>query len=163
MMEPVIFLDIDGVLNGHYAWGTGDSLIDSNCVKRLNDILTVTKANVVLSSAWRYQVIGGTTTLKGFQYLLISHGVDKCLRVVGHTPSDEEIPERGDQILKWIEDNKFDGCWIVLDDLPLDKVKDNHVRTDPDKGLTDEDVQKALSMLCLQSIELLKERLTTAP
>jgi hypothetical protein len=151
-MTPIIFLDIDGVLNGHPKWGSGDPLIDASCVKRLNDILERTGAKIVISSAWRYQILGKEITLRGFQYMLISHGMFAGVDVIGHTRSDEEITEamggRATQILAWIDENRHVGPWVVLDDLPLgDVLKEYHVRTDPSEGLIDSDVDKAVAII----------------
>lgn len=151
MNEPIIFLDIDGVLNGHY-WEPDRALIDNPCVKRFNSILNRTGASVVLSSAWRYQILHGATTLLGFRYLLVSHGVNININIVDHTLSDEEITAemggRTAQILSWVEKNNHKAPWVVLDDLPLgEDLKDYHVRTDSSKGLTDDDVEKAVAVI----------------
>jgi len=72
----VIFLDIDGVLNGHEFCEHAKSCgINPECVCELNRIIAATDAKIVLSSAWRYMVHGGALTLKGFEYMLRTHGV----------------------------------------------------------------------------------------
>ena len=151
-MTPIVFLDIDGVLNGHPKWGHEFALIDNACMNRLNSFLRRTGAKIVISSAWRYQILRNDVTVKGFQYMLISHGLSIAAEVIGHTQSDEEITEamggRTAQILAWIKENKHDGPWVVLDDLPLgEDLKDYHVRTDPSEGLTDTDIDRAIAII----------------
>lgn len=53
--RPVLFLDIDGVLNGHeYDREAESSTLHPDCVARLNRVLADSECSVVLSSAWRY-------------------------------------------------------------------------------------------------------------
>ena len=72
----IIFLDIDGVLN---QTGNAASLpFDPNCVMYLNHVIKETGAHIVISSAWRYQILEGHMTLKGFEFLMKTHGLDRC-------------------------------------------------------------------------------------
>lgn len=162
----IIFLDIDGVLNGDRWWASGDRRqINEPCVLALNQILGATDAAIVLSSAWRHMVLLGNMTCIGFQYLLVSHGVVKC-RVIGTTRHDrmtDDCPNpppgmvavdpcdtRGQQISDWL------ACWkgrpipsyIVLDD-DDDGISGVHpsVITDGEVGLTEADAEKAIDIL----------------
>src|SRR3954463_5428011 len=74
--EALVFLDVDGVLNGH----DFDALARSNPIHRdkvalLNGVLLGARAGVVLSSAWRYIVHRGEADLAGMAWLLRSHGL----------------------------------------------------------------------------------------
>lgn len=120
MENPIIFLDIDGVLNDHAAHkASGYCGLKSRCVYHFNRILKATDARIVLSSAWRYMVHGGAVTLKGFEYLLCTHGVDAHERVIGATCTDEEREgwTRGEQIRHWLNENGSGCRYVVLDDL----------------------------------------------
>lgn len=141
-MKPIIFLDIDGVLNKHsfvvnYCCG-----FNTKCVRNFNRIIRATNANIVLSSAWRYMITGGAMTLRGFQYLLWSHGVKGDL--IGHTCSDEEIMSRSLQIRKWVKDNKVDN-YVVLDDMKI--VSHPFIQTISQLGLTKENAEEAINIL----------------
>lgn len=88
----LIFLDIDGVLNGHKFCKAAQSTgIDPTRVRELNRIVRRTGAAVVLSSAWRYMVHGKAMTLDGFGYMLRTHGV-AGVKLVGLTIPDEVCP-----------------------------------------------------------------------
>lgn len=95
--EELLFLDIDGVLNGHdWDEGAQSNRIRYQCVRELNRIIAETGAKVVLSSAWRYMIHGRQMTLAGFGYLLRTHGAS-CLQLVGLTEPDEVCPLCGNK------------------------------------------------------------------
>lgn len=112
----IIFLDIDGVLNGHTRFPNGYCGTRWECVEQFNRILAETGADVVVSSAWRYLVLSGSMTLKGLENLLLSHGVDCLGKVVGVTSSDEDIPDRGLQVRHWMNEHGDGRRCVVLDD-----------------------------------------------
>lgn len=144
----LIFLDIDGVLNRHgYNEQSMSTTIEPDCVSRLNHILQATDAMIVLSSAWRYMLIGKAMSLAGFDYLLRTHGVF-ANRLIGRTPADEEVKERGWQIHQWRKDNNHSGRYVVIDDMDL-HISPLHpfVRCDGEVGLTTEDAEKAIKIL----------------
>ena len=147
-MNKVIFLDIDGVLNNHtkidHELNTqGYCSIDPRCALTFNYLLKKTKANVVLSSAWRYMILKEEMTLKGFNYLLITHGI--FCNLIGHTCSDELLPERSDQIQSWVHKNLPIHRYVVLDDLTIS----NHpqVFVDGNRGLTPTNALQAIKIL----------------
>lgn len=122
----VLFLDIDGVLNGHEWDDEAKSCnIRRECVKHLNRVVRETGCRIVLSSAWRYIVIGDDMTLKGFGYMLRTHGLlaDCASRnlIVGHTraddpscdPADLKIDERAVQIREWLAEWQRLGRAVV--------------------------------------------------
>lgn len=144
----IVFLDIDGVLNRHlYNEMSQSNDIDAECVANLNRVLNETDARIVLSSAWRYMLIGKAMSLVGFDYLLRTHGV-VANRLVGRTPADEEVTERGWQIHQWRKEHDHRGRYVVIDDMDL-HISPLHpfVRTQGDVGLTDIDAGKAIGIL----------------
>jgi hypothetical protein len=120
----VLFLDIDGVLNDHaYDERAESTTLLRPCVDRLNRVLDETGCVVVVSSAWRYMVLGRAMSLHGFEYLLRTHGVRCSGRLVGTTGRDRDTTdktERGRQVGAWLAAY---GCpeepWAVVDDLPV--------------------------------------------
>jgi hypothetical protein len=94
----LIFLDIDGVLNAHHYMREAQSCnICRPCVVQFNRVIKATGAKVVLSSAWRYMVHGKTMSLKGFGYMLRTHGaIGLTTLLVGLTEPDEACPACGD-------------------------------------------------------------------
>ena len=64
MVGPILFLDIDGVLNGHEQDAHGYCRIQAGPVVHLNRILAETEARLVIASSWRYLVHSGAMTLE---------------------------------------------------------------------------------------------------
>jgi hypothetical protein len=157
--EPVIFLDMDGVLNGHdYDELTESCTVDPDCVRWFNTILVaVPGAKIVVSSAWRYMVHNGAMTLRGFEYLLRTHGVACVDRVTGLTCLDEELEPRGQQIRHWLNEHGGNRPYVVLDDggdkdgqwydLGINAASLRVVWTKGNVGLTDWDAHRAIEIL----------------
>lgn len=117
-----IFLDIDGVLNDHTPCENHYCSTKRESVYQFNRLLDhFFDAQIVIASAWRYMIIKGAMTLKGFEYLLLSHGINCSGKILGHTREDMEATEsRIDQILDWLKENDPDcDDWISLDDMEL--------------------------------------------
>ena len=162
-MTPLIFLDIDGVLNG-YDW---DALAESNRIDRvkvaiLNRVLIATGAKIVLSSAWRYLANRDEMTFAGLDWLFRSHGVmAKALVGITHpdTPiewdEDRGIPvrfvenERALQVRRYRAKSKHSGRYVVIDDLDLGFSAAGHpfVQTDGKVGLTNDHADRAIAIL----------------
>lgn len=149
--DPVLFLDIDGVLNGHeYNEEAQSNGIRADCVQRLNRVLGMTDCSIVLSSAWRYMVLRGAMTLQGFSYMLRTHGVRSPMRLIGCFGEDdqtEDPDERARQVLAWRAEHEHTGRWAVVDDMDLGFLGMPFVQTDKTKGLTDEDADRLIKFL----------------
>lgn len=161
----VLFLDIDGVLNSHdFCPLAMCGPIHRAKVDRLNRILTVADAKVVLSSAWRYIAHRGEATLAGLDWLLRSHGLHAG-RLIGFTREDTmvarcpswdgsapwpQVNERGEQIRDWLRLQSYHPSLrvVVLDDLDLGITAAGLplVLTDGAVGLTDEDADRVISL-----------------
>jgi hypothetical protein len=133
----LLFLDIDGVLNDHKLNPAGVGTIMAEHRFHLNRILEeVPDLQIVVSSAWRYLILRGEMTVKGFERLLESHGVRCRGRVHGCTVSDAEVFEeppiedieswsrlglsgRVFQIRLYVAAYKPDR-YVILDDLALE-------------------------------------------
>lgn len=150
---PVVFLDVDGVLNNHeFDPDSQSCTIDWGCLQHLNRILRETDARIVLSSAWRYMIHGHAMTLQGFGYMLRTHGMIAAVRgcediIIDVTCRDEDVPARADQIIAWLKAHRPPGH-VVLDDLDLDWWSElNVVKTDGSVGLTAADAERAIAFL----------------
>lgn len=145
----LLFLDIDGVLNCHKKFENGYCGIEQHCVRNFNFLLQKEPTTkIVISSAWRYMVHCEEMTLKGLEYLLITHGINCYNRLHGVTRKDIEISknkweDREDQILSYIVMHKYP--YVVLDDLKLNMER--FVQVDGSSGLTLKDVDKAIGIL----------------
>lgn len=144
----LLFLDIDGVLNNHRMTQSGYNTIDENKCTCLNYVLRAyPNLKIVISSAWRYMILDGNMTLKGFEYMLLKSGLCCNGRVIGCTERDPHdgiahddaerwsqmgLKHRVDQIQTYLEDSG-NPPYVVLDDLRL-KIP-NFIQTFPNTGL----------------------------
>jgi hypothetical protein len=148
---PVLFLDMDGVLNGHdHDEGAESNTLRPDCVARLNRVLAETGCSVVMSSAWRYMVLNGAMTLSGFGYMLRTHGIRVPGRLIGTTGRDtqtEDPDERGRQIKAWLAEHPEVTRYAVVDDMALGFEGMPVVRTDGARGLTDADADALIALL----------------
>lgn len=160
-MRKVIFLDIDGVLSPR--WWDSDKqsdnygrLFDAKAVANLSKIIEETEADIVISSSWKN--IG----LVELQNMWRDRGLPG--KIVDITPdymSDElllkedssnvdYLYERGSEIQGWLllhgdEISRF----VIIDDMDdiLPEQQSHFVQTDPEVGITNEDVKKVVHLL----------------
>lgn len=110
VIDMILFLDFDGVLHPIYNRPTGT---DFSKLPLLEDWLrNYPHVNVVISSSWREVM-----DLEDLQHIFsrdIRHRViDKCPII----PSDQATEHwRHAEIMAWIENAKYAGPWLALDD-----------------------------------------------
>lgn len=147
----VLFLDIDGVLNGNHFWHEKNIYaIDPKCMERLNEIIWQTGAAIVVSSSWRYLVLNGDMTPAGFGYMLRTHGLTSQAKVIGVTREDADSDDdlRSTQIRDWMKvSEELIQSYVVIDDLPLQGFGSRFIQTDSVVGLTDENAEQAIAIL----------------
>lgn len=163
-MTKVIFLDIDGVLNSSF-WNnthqceiSDGTLIDSEKIKLLGGLVRRTGAAIVLHSGWKYwfdsKLEPLRTESKRLKTLLLQEG----LTIYSVTPdhATEEIKRdkkfsliKAEEILAWLDAHKEIEQWVVIDDLDLHntEVAKHQLRTNPQTGLTCNDVHEIEKML----------------
>ena len=140
----IIFLDIDGVLNGfnkreyllYLIWKkmpipyikkiirtiSKFSSIDESRVKHLAKICRKTGAKIVLSSSWRNNLLSddGKRLEKYDNHKLFWNLMDKYhLDVIDKTPSNISARNREDEIIQWLcrnQDKYHEIKYIILDD-----------------------------------------------
>lgn len=153
-MKPVIFLDIDGVVetiywekdeDGSYSYNVHkyghEELNNKQAIGWLNELYNKIPYDIVISSTWRYKM-----DKDQFQELFIRSGFNPDIRVIGITPILYQ--QRGIEIQKWLNDNKFKGRFIIVDDdSDMCELLPFLVRTDCQLGFTIYDYQKALRLL----------------
>lgn len=153
-MQPIIFLDFDGVVETIYweqdengVWNFNvhkhgrEELNNKQAIGWLNELYRCVPYDIVVSSTWRIGM-----SVEELQNLIIRSGFDPNIKVVGSTPV--LYRQRGEEIQAWINENNFTGKFIIVDDdsdmchlLPL------LVRTDCQLGFTIYDFQKSLKLL----------------
>jgi hypothetical protein len=95
----LLFLDIDGVLNSHDQHPNGYCGIHPEKVMLLNGIVEKTNCKIVISSAWRYMILRGDMTLKGFGNLLGTYGASSATTraLHGNLPKDRDTDDLHDR------------------------------------------------------------------
>jgi hypothetical protein len=143
----IIFLDVDGVLNDedYYVAGKTDlpyplSEFNPKSVELLNYIVDKTNAKIVLSASMRADGIDVCRNL------FVAVGIKaEIISITPHINNDYSV--RGNEILKWIQDNKLykpfsyintDHDYVILDDDGdmLLQQKNNFFQISPKTGLT---------------------------
>jgi hypothetical protein len=149
-VRPIIFLDIDGVLNNmSYNPSAESYTFDRQCVGYFNYLIEKLQPNIVISSAWRYMILQNHMSISGFRYLMQSHGVTSKINIVGITESDQRYPLRAEAVLAYLQDNNLkDYPYIILDDNDFGFTNYNlpFVQTNGKSGLTYKDCERVLSM-----------------
>ncbi len=161
-MRPILFLDIDGVLNS-VAWNekqrtkpserdytegwmqTADHSIDPDAVARLNRVVKETRCLVVLSSSWR-KMDPLTLVTRMLRYRDFQH------HLFAATPHLENGMKRGAEIAVWLCDlaavsGRRPPFAIVDDGDDMEPFMDRLVQTDHKVGLTDEDADRLIALL----------------
>lgn len=152
-MDAFIFLDVDGVLNrltdapaptaSSELWTPED--IDPVAVQSLNGLIRRTTARIVISSSWRLH-----HSVPELVSLLDGRGLSG--EIVGVTPRMSGEP-RGVEIRTWLAANaRSEAAFVVLDDeAPSAGLHSHWVRTDPAVGLSENDIDTAVTILSLPS------------
>ena len=167
--RKIIFLDIDGVLNTEYYQGLLEyqgkpwqdeygAFFDPKSVKQLKKIIDATDADIVVESSWKYL---GLDAMKELWKVRSLPG-----RVIDITPSsvsDEYLSNvdldnldasmlhcKGLEIASWLsEQKKQDIRYVIIDDeyVILDSQLPHFILTNPYEGITEEQANKAISIL----------------
>lgn len=155
----IIFLDFDGVLNSNQSRqktghkGFGAEQLDPAAVTRLEKLVQSTGAKIVVSSSWRH--IFSLSQIRGF---LARTGAPRAAAaVIDRTPTG--MGNRGGEIQDWLdleseritvnpEHDRVMSYVIIDDDNDMTpQQQPRMIHTNPQYGLTDQDVVNAISIL----------------
>ena len=173
---PVLFLDIDGVLNRTKS--ATHIRLDDDLVERLRKLVAAIECKIVLSTFWR-------PFLPYIQYILHRHGLPTDC-VIGSTPGacgepgisnpsnfangstqsaggssnqqlftasafdDAQYVSRAAEIGAWLDAHPEVARYVVLDDRPSAadaRLAPRFVQTASDAGLTEEDAERCKLLL----------------
>lgn len=144
----IIFLDIDGVLNSkRYENANYSSMLhrdsfDPAAVARLNRITDITKAKIVVSSAWR---VGFEFDKESFFYLLREEGITGDL--IDITPIFTSCL-RWQEIQEWLDNHPEVINFVILDDMDyMGDLQDHLIKTTMMDGLLDHHADLAIKKL----------------
>ena len=151
-MNKIIFLDFDGVLNTEHYQGLlqyqgkpwqdeHGAFFDPNAVKHLKRIIDATDADIVVESSWKYL---GLDAMKELWKVRNLPGtiIDITPSLVGES--------KGVEIASWLSKYaKQDIRCVIIDDeyVILDSQLAHFILTNPYEGITEEQANRAISML----------------
>ena len=152
-MRRIIFLDFDGVLNTEYYQGLLQfqgkqwqdqygAFFDPRAVRQLKRVIDATGADIVVESSWKY--LG----LEAMQELWRVRNLPG--RVMDITPSLTDNASKGEGISAWLSEYATpDTRYVIIDDeyVVLDAQIPYFILTNPYEGLTEEQANRAISIL----------------
>lgn len=162
--KKVIFLDIDGVLNanpqngGHHGEICDKAFIDADKAALLGNLAARTSAALVLHSGWKFWFDEHLCPTREEAGNLVELLAQNGMSIQDVTPdfTTEEIRKtkkfslvKAKEIKAWLGEHPEVEQWIVLDDLCLhdEEVEAHQIKTDQEKGLTEEDIEAGIRML----------------
>lgn len=151
-MTKIIFLDFDGVLNTEHYQGLLQyqgkpwqdeygAFFDPKAVKQLKRIIDATDAGIVVESSWKYL---GLDAMKELWEVRNLPGT-----IIDITPSLLG-KNKGVEIASWLSKYaKQDLRYVIIDDeyIILDSQLLHFILTNPYEGITEEQANRAISML----------------
>lgn len=152
-MRRIIFLDFDGVLNTEYYQGLLQfqgkqwqdqygAFFDPRAVRQLKRIIDATGADIVVESSWKY--LG----LEAMRELWMVRNLPG--KVMDITPSLTDNASKGEEIAAWLSEHAMsDARYVIIDDeyVVLDTQIPYFILTNPYEGLTEEQANRAISIL----------------
>lgn len=151
-MAKIIFLDFDGVLNTEHYQGLLQyqgkpwqdeygAFFDPKAVKQLKRIIDATDADIVVESSWKYL---GLDAMKELWEVRNLPGT-----IIDITPSLLG-KNKGVEIASWLSKYaKQDIRYVIIDDeyVILDSQLPHFILANPYEGITEEQANRAISML----------------
>lgn len=145
-MRPIIFLDVDGVLNTPMSWGKRrEQGMDEDKVKLVSDLAEKVDADVVISSAWRNHY-----PLIELKDMLQKRGWQDINRIIGVTPNSGDMSRRGQECRNFLNENiigpkpkvlALDDQWVTS----FIEAEIPYLQTSCSKGITEKDIEQATS------------------
>jgi hypothetical protein len=160
LSDPIIFLDVDGVLNhrGVFFPGNGPDPLCPKCVERFLRLVEGTEARVVVSSTWRLG-IGDNRPVQKLKRACVLDRMHDDWRTVdlpNRIANGVLLPDqrRGREIAEWLGRHPEVDRYVILDDDSdmLPEQMSRFVQTSFDSGLLDTHVLKASVILTRASV-----------
>ena len=160
-MRKIIFLDIDGVLSPR--WWNSDKqsdnygcLFDAKAVANLAKIVEETDAEIVISSSWKdmglveLQNMWRDRDLPGKIVDITPDYMSDELLLKEDSSNMDYLYERGSEIQGWLLLHGDDvSRYVIIDDMDdiLPEQQSHFLQTDPEFGITNDDVKKVVHLL----------------
>lgn len=163
--RPIVFLDVDGVLNRRstrpgagvrecvlqrpYSLTKHQGVVETAMVDALQRAVQSCGAQIVVSSSWREGLESGAAFAAAIGLPPLAGAPDLIHKDwrTGGKPSSNRYHEIG----WWLDDHKKVTRYAILDDhefIPPDwPLLDHFVKTDPERGITNENINRMLELL----------------
>ncbi len=151
MKDIFLALDFDGVLNSNsWCWTRERTArdewahIDPDRIKILNTLVSVLDCKIVISSTYRI-----LHNLADLRFGLRSKGFEHSHRVVGKTDQKggPYMAARGCEIQRWMDKYPDHKLVIIDDSTDMGHLLPFLVRTNPDTGIVESDIEKAVEIV----------------
>ncbi len=158
-LTPLVFLDIDGVLNNRTSMFLATKGIypplnppiytmDWGCVQMFKYLIQAASAKFVITSTWRKETVAlSSNVFNALAWGGFHDAQNYCVGVTEKIYKPKNIADplepwcRGFEIDKWLEANPTYTNFVILDDDSADIHQQDHlVKTDHERGLTLYDV-----------------------
>lgn len=168
-MDKIVFLDFDGVLNTEHYQGMLQSqgkswkdehgpLFDPSSVEQLKRIIEETGADIVVESFWKYLGLDAMKKLwedRALPGMIIDvtplSVVDDYVKEYLNDINGSKFHCKGMEIASWLSEHGNSATrYVIIDDeyVVLDSQLSNFILTNPFEGITKEQADKAISILC---------------
>lgn len=151
----VIFLDVDGVINCVRSKSRCMDCVgmDTDKLRRLQEIVNKTDAKIVLTTTWKeHYEVGAYKQYETFAKYMNNRFRKFGLQVIDKV-RDKRWSDRGEAILKWLDEHPETNQWLILDDQRFlwyddDRIEPHWVRTYwRGSGLTEAGKEAAIRIL----------------
>ncbi len=157
-VNPIIFLDFDGVINTRFYYHKngelcGDIYVEEdmmvnnvNAINLLSKLCLETNADIVVTSSWRKHKNKDKnfTTAK----VLLNSGLDNRINILGEVPVLNTGV--GDEVRVWLLENNYslEHPFIIIDDgCDPKEFIDRYIKTSFEDGFTEKEYISALNKL----------------
>ena len=162
--SPIIFLDVDGVLNTHAMQASESDCVypQEYAVRMMQNGLVLSRSRlaalasivadydcrIVVSSTWRVQQMSKLALVAALAEVGVAPE-----RVVGSTKELHSKP-RAFEIKEWLTSHEHTGPWVAIDDIDLGSqdpvlMRDHFVRTSMSAGLVEDRADEVRRLLKL--------------
>lgn len=152
MSRPVIFLDIDGVIQSpRYSTAVDEcgfvSVFEPAAMHMVRNLIIKANCHVVISSSWRH----GPDDPRELKQIFRCCGFKDIANAFHHDWRTKSIDglTRGHEIAEWLSRHQDIENYLILDDDPsmLPEQADHFVQTDSDNGILLAHYDKARTIL----------------
>ena len=153
----IVFLDVDGVLNS-YLWtvrpktieeSQGDPDLDPFAINLLNEFTQIFDLKIVISSDWRIS----SYCIPRLKNAGVRNIIDTTPVTIFQTRNNKIHFTRGEEIQLWLDAHPEVENFVIFDDREDFEQLNHYVKVDSYRGLTQEDIQKAVEILSKINLE----------